>query len=55
MTKEAEILRKCISCHDKHMCQNSRKLRGIMYLRCVSLTKSDSQAGVKLANIVRLT
>ena len=43
MSKEAEILRKCVSCHDEHMCQQSRKSRGeVMYLRCVSLTKSDS-------------
>ena len=29
MSKEAEILRRCISCHDKHMCQKSRKSRGL--------------------------
>ena len=40
MSKEAEILRRCISCHDTHLCQKSSKLRGVMYLRCVSLTKS---------------
>ena len=28
MSKEGEMLRKCISCHDKHMCQKSRKSRG---------------------------
>ena len=28
MSKEAEILRKCVSCHDEHMCQKSRKSRG---------------------------
>ena len=28
MNKEAEILRKCVSCHDEHMCQKSRKSRG---------------------------
>ena len=39
MSKEAEILRKCVSCHDEHMCQKSRKSRGVMYLRCVSLKK----------------
>ena len=22
MSKEAEILRKCVSCHDEYMCQN---------------------------------
>ena len=42
MSKEAEILRNCVSCHDEHMCQKSRKSMGFMYLRCVSLTKSDS-------------
>ena len=25
MSKEAEILRKCVSCHDEHICQKSRK------------------------------
>ena len=25
MSKEAEILRKCVSCHDKHMCQKPIK------------------------------
>ena len=28
MSKEDEILRKCVSCHDVHMCQQSRKSRG---------------------------
>ena len=28
MSKEAEILRKCVSCHDRRMCQKSRKSRG---------------------------
>ena len=44
MSKEAEILRKWMSCHGKHMYQNSRKSRESMYLSCVNLTKSDSQA-----------
>ena len=39
MDKEAEILRKCASCHDEYMCQKSRKSRGFMYLRWVNLTK----------------
>ena len=39
MSKEAEISRKCISCHNKYMCQKLRKSRGVMYLRCVSLKK----------------
>ena len=39
MSKEAEILRTCISCHDTHLCQKASKSRGVMYLRCVSLTK----------------
>ena len=46
MSKEAEILRKCVSCHNEHMYQKSGKSRGggggVMYLRFVSLTKSDS-------------
>ena len=25
MSKEAELLRRCVSCHDNHMCQKSRK------------------------------
>ena len=29
MSKEAEILRKCVSCHDEHMCQNQGDLRGL--------------------------
>ena len=41
MSKEAEILRKCVSCHDEHMCQKIKEIEGVMYLRCVSLTKSD--------------
>ena len=44
MSKEAEIWRKCVSCHDEHMCQISRKSEGGgggMYLMCVSLTKGD--------------
>ena len=28
MSKEAEILRKWVSCDDEHMCQKSRKSRG---------------------------
>ena len=28
MSKEAEILT-CISCHDKHLCEKSRKSRGL--------------------------
>ena len=28
MSKEAEILRKCVSGQDEHMCQKSRKSRG---------------------------
>ena len=28
MRKVAEILRKSVSCHDKHMCQKLRKSRG---------------------------
>ena len=28
MSKEADILRKCVSCHDEHVCQKSRKSRG---------------------------
>ena len=28
MSKEAEILRKCVSCHDEHICQKSRKSGG---------------------------
>ena len=32
MSKEAEILRKCVSCHDE-------KSRGVMYHSCVSLSK----------------
>ena len=36
MTKKAEILRKCISCHDKHMCQKSRKSRGGGGGSCIS-------------------
>ena len=28
MSKEAEILRNCISCHGKHICQKSRKSMG---------------------------
>ena len=44
MSKEAEILTTCISCHDTRLCQKSSKSRGVMYLRCVSLTKSDSKA-----------
>ena len=40
MSKEAAVLRKRVSCGDEHMCQKSRKSRGVMYLTCVSLTKS---------------
>ena len=36
MSKEAEI-----SCHDTHLCQKSSKSKRVMYLRCVSLTKTD--------------
>ena len=39
MNKKDAILRKCNSCHDKHMCQMSRKSREAMHLWCVSLTK----------------
>ena len=28
MSKEAEILWKCVSCHSEYMCQKSRKSRG---------------------------
>ena len=28
MSKEAEILRTCTSCHDTHLCQKSSKSRG---------------------------
>ena len=43
MSKEAEILKKCISCHDEHMCQKIKEIEGGgMHLRCVRLTKSDS-------------
>ena len=38
MNKEAEILKTGIS----HFCQKSSKSRGVMYLRCVGLTKTDS-------------
>ena len=41
MSKNAEILRTYISCHDTHICQKLSKSRGVMYLRCVSLTISD--------------
>ena len=33
MSKETEILTTCISCQIK-------KIKGVMYLRCVSVTKS---------------
>ena len=42
MNKEIEMLRTCISCHDTHLCQKSSKSRGVVYLTCVSLSKSDS-------------
>ena len=38
MSKEAEILTACISCHDTQGGWG----RGVMYPRCVSLTRSDS-------------
>ena len=28
MSKKAEILRECISCHDKHMCQKIKEIEG---------------------------
>ena len=28
MSKEAEILRICISCHDTHLCQKSKQIGG---------------------------
>ena len=39
MSKEAEILRKCVSCHDEHMCQKSRKSRGSCILGVPVLQK----------------
>ena len=44
MSKEAEILRRCISCHYIHLCQKSSKSKGVMYLRFVSLTKNNSSS-----------
>ena len=50
MSEEAEILRKCISCHDKtHMPKNQKNRGEVMYLSCVSLTKSvlvEAQKGL---------
>ena len=58
MIKEAEILRKCVSCRDKHMCQKSRKSRGscissVSVLQKVTLNsdinENDTQRTVILA------
>ena len=41
MSKEAEILKTGLSCHDTHL-PKIKQIKGVMYLRCVGLTKSDS-------------
>ena len=43
MSKEAEILKTDISCHDTHFSKNqANQGGGVMYLRCVGLTEIDS-------------
>ena len=56
MSKEAEILRKCIFCHDKHMCQKSRKLRepcisGVSVLQKVTLNYFEGVAMQKNSDL----
>ena len=41
MSKEAEISITGISCHDT-LLPKIKQIKGVMYLRCVSLTKADS-------------
>ena len=52
MSKEAEIFRKRVSFHNKQMRLKSRESRGLMYLKYVSRTKSDSQLHVVVINHV---
>ena len=43
MSKEAEILKTGLSCHDTLLPKIKQiKGGGVMYLRCVGLTKTDS-------------
>ena len=46
MSKEAEILKTGLSCHDTLLPKNKQIKGGggggVMYLRCVGLTKTDS-------------
>ena len=41
MSKEAEILKAGLSCHDT-LLPKIKQIKGVMYLRCVGLTKTDS-------------
>ena len=42
MSKEAEILKTGLSCHDTLLPKIKQIKGGVMYLRCVGLTKTDS-------------
>ena len=41
MSEEAEISKTSISCHDT-LLPKIKQIKGVMYLRCVGLTKTDS-------------
>ena len=55
MSKEAEILRNCISFHDKHMCQKSRKPEGRVSQVRQSFQKVILKAGKCLAVYIYAT
>ena len=40
MSEEAEISKTGISCHDTRL-PKIKQIKGVMYLRCVGLTKTD--------------
>ena len=42
MSKEAEILKTGVSCHDALLPKIKQLKGGVMYLRCFGLTKTDS-------------
>ena len=50
MSKEAEILRKCVFCHDEHMCQKSRKSKGSC-ISAVSVLQKVTLNGIENMNI----